>query len=297
MTPDLVPAVVWVNGEQQRPESVHLSAHDRGFTLADAVFETMRVSGGVVFRLDRHLARLRHALATLDIPEPRELRSWVLDAVGAIRVAERSIRLTVTRGIGGPGVAPPTGARPTVIVAVNPLPEWPSAIYEVGLTAHVPSGRRNEHAMTAGLKTVAYTDAVAALLEARRAGADEALFLDTEGHCSEATSSNLFISTGTTLMTPPVSCGALPGITRAAVLELADGFGIPTAECPFGLEELAAADEAFLTSSLRGIAPLVRVGARAIGPGTPGPYARRFIAAYSALVAQECGGTRPRTGS
>ena len=119
--------------------------------------------------------------------------------------------------------------RPTVIVAVNPLPVFPAAIYDAGLTAHVASGRRNERAMTAGLKTLAYTDAVAALLEARRAGADEALFLDTEGHCSEATSSNLFVvDRRRTLVTPPVSCGALPGITRAAVLELARALGMPS---------------------------------------------------------------------
>ena len=108
---------------------------------------------------------------------------------------DASIRLTVTRGIGPAGVPPPDDPHPTVIVAVNPLPVFPAAIYDVGLTAHVASGRRNERAMTAGLKTLAYADAVAAWLEARRAGADEALFLDIEDHCSEATSSNLFVWT------------------------------------------------------------------------------------------------------
>ena len=125
--------------------------------------------------------------------------------------------------------------------------------------------------MTAGLKTLAYVDAVAGLLEARRAGADEALFLDTEGHCSEATASNLFIWTGAELVTPPLSCGVLPGITREAVLELATLRGTrQSAERAFGLDELLAADEAFLTSSLRGVAPLVRVGARADWPRPPG---------------------------
>ena len=143
--------------------------------------------------------------------------------------------------------------------------------------------------MTAGLKTLAYTDAVAALLEARRAGADEALFLDTEAHCSEATSSNLFAWTGTTLVTPPVSCGALPGITRAAVLELASALGVPGTERVFGLDELLGAKEAFLTSSLRGLAPLVQVGAHPIGHGTPGAVTRQLADAYTALIARECG--------
>ena len=134
--------------------------------------------------------------------------------------------------------------------------------------------------MTVGLKTLAYTEAVMALLEAQHAGADEALFLDTKGHCSEATSSNLFVWTGRTLLTPPASCGALPGITRQAVLEVATARGVPTAQRPFGLDHLLDAEEAFLTSSLRGLAPLVRVGGHTIGLGTPGrldPPARRCL--------------------
>jgi branched-chain amino acid aminotransferase len=116
----------------------------------------------------------------------------------------------------------------------------------------VVSCRRNEYAMTAGLKTLAYVDSVAGLLGARRAGADEALFLDTEGHCSEASASNLFIATGTELVTPPLSCGVLPGITRETVIELARAERSAVAERTIGLHEVRAAKEAFLTSSLRG---------------------------------------------
>lgn len=280
---------VWIDGECQAGER-HVSARDRGLTLGDGVFETMRASRGVVFRLDRHMARLARALATLCIDAPPDLRAWVMRAVDAAGPGEASVRLTVTRGAAATGgVAPPPEARPTAIVTIAPMPAFEAAIYDRGLAARVASGRRNEHAMSAGLKTLAYTDAVLALLEARRAGADDALFLDTEGHCSEATSSNLFVWTGTTLVTPPVGCAALPGITRAAVIELAAASRIAAAERAFGLDELHAAKEAFLTSSLRGIAPLVRVGERAIGGGTPGPVTRRIAAAYADLVARECG--------
>jgi branched-chain amino acid aminotransferase len=144
--------------------------------------------------------------------------------------------------------------------------------------------------MTAGLKTLGYIDAVAGMLEARRAGADEALFLDTEGHCSEASASNLFIATGTEIVTPPLSCGVLPGITRETVLELARAERIAVAERVIGLHEVRAAKEAFLTSSLRGIAPLVRIGGKPIGRATPGELTRRLTAAYLALVDRECGG-------
>lgn len=292
---------VWVDGARRAPDAAHVSALDRGLTLADGVFETMRVYGGTVFRLDRHLARLGGALAALEIPPTPGAGDAVLAAVaeaaaGDARLRDAAVRLTVTRGPGG-GVAPPAASgAPTVVVAVLPLPDFPARLYAEGLAAHVASGRRNERAMTAGLKTLAYTDAVAAMLEARRAGADEVLFLDTEGHCSEASASNLFAVAGGALVTPPTSCGALPGITRAAVLELADALGIPAAERAFGPDALLAADEAFLTSSLRELAPLVRVGGRPIGRGAPGPVTRALAAAFAALVRRECGGASGDVG-
>ena len=103
-------SAVWVNGERQSPSGLHISASDRGLTLADGVFETMRAHGGAVFRLDRHLGRLVRGLAALEIPARPELRDWVLDALRAIGVADVSVRLTVTRGTGAGGVAPPVDA-------------------------------------------------------------------------------------------------------------------------------------------------------------------------------------------
>ncbi len=286
MTRELQPAV-WVNGVRHPLDGPHLSSHDRGFTLADGVFETMRAFDGIVFRLERHLARLERALAVLDIPAPPSLRSWVHQAMPDAG-RDAAVRLTVTRGPGDPGVAPPADPRPTVVIAVSAPPRFNAAIYESGVTAHVATGRLNEHAMTAGLKTLAYTDAVVALLEARRAGAQEALLLDTASHCAEATSSNLFVVARGLLVTPPLSCGVLPGVTREAVLGLAERAGVSAAERPVGLDELLGADEAFLTSSLRGIAPLVRIGTHAIGQGRPGTVTARVTEAYRALVAHEC---------
>jgi len=279
---------VWINGVSQPADGPHLSVRDRGVTLADGLFETMRTRNGRVFRLAHHLARLTAGLAALDFPLPPGLERQVLDAVGAAGTGDASIRLTVTRGVGPAGLAPPVDTRPTVIVAVVPMPAFPDALYGDGLTAHVASGRRNQHSMTAGLKTVAYTDSVAALLEARRAGADEAILLDTDGHCSEASASNLFALIDGALVTPPLSCGALPGVTRAVVFELADRLGISSTERVLELEQLCQAGEAFLTSSIRGIAPLVRVGSRAVGPGVPGDVTRTLIDRHAALIRDEC---------
>jgi branched-chain amino acid aminotransferase len=279
---------LWVNGRRQSESTPSLFADDRGLTLGDGVFETMRAYRGRVFRLDEHLARLHHGLRVLAIAAPPELREWVVRSVRDAGV-DVSVRLTVTRGRGAGTLMPAietTAA--TAIVSVTRTASFPARVYETGLSAHVASGRRNERAATAGLKTLAYVDAIVALLEARRAGADEALVLDTESHCSEASASNLFVWTGTLLATPPLSCGALPGITRAATLELARLAGTPTSERPLSLDELLGADEAFLTSSLRGLAPLVRVGRQAIGRGTPGALTRQLAAAYTALVDREC---------
>lgn len=291
MTDELqeLPAI-WVNGDRQRTSASHVSALDRGLTLADGVFETMRIQRGTPFRLDRHLERLSRGLATLEIAEPRELREWVVAAVRSVGVRDAALRVTITRGVGPAGVIPSAErvVHPTVLVAISDLPLFPPRIYERGLSAHVVHGRRNERAMTVGLKTLSYTDSVAGLLAARRAGADEALFLDTEDHCCEASASNLFVAIDGTLVTPPLTCGALPGITRAAVIELAASIRIPVSERPFAVDELASAREAFLTSSLRGVAPLVRVGLQSLGNGDVGPLTRRLMDAYAALREREC---------
>jgi branched-chain amino acid aminotransferase len=282
------PVAIWVNGRRQPSNGVHVSALDRGFTLADGAFETMRVHGGRVFRLERHLARLGHALAVLEISAPPELRDWVIEAARSVEADPASLRVTVSRGIAAGGLAPPDMVSPTVVVTAAPMPAFSQAIYEQGLAAVVASGRRNERAATAGLKTTAYTDCIAALIEARRRGAGEAILLDTEDHCSEATASNLFVWTGGELLTPPVSCGALPGITRASILELAGVLGIPCTERPVSLDDLRRAQEAFLTSSLRAVVPLVRLDGDPIGSGAPGACTRRLAGAYADLVAREC---------
>lgn len=307
---------VWVNGMRVAPRAPAVRADDRGLLLADGLFETMRARRGVVFRLDQHLARLGRSLDAFGIPEAAGLAAHVQDvvreamrdvmddAVGESvhaaaasaphaaaharpdRTGEAAVRLTVTRGVGA-GVLPPRDARPTVIVAVNPFPQLPPTLRTDGLRAHLASGRRNEHAPSAGHKTLAYTDAVLALAEAHRVGCDDALLLDTAGHCAEASASNLFAVRGDRLVTPPVACGALPGITRAIVLALAPTLGFAVEERVLEPDELQAADEAFLTSALRGIAPLVAVGGAAIGTGRPGEGTRALHAAHAALVRAE----------
>jgi len=154
----------WLNGVSQDAAGPHLSAGDRGFLLADGVFETMHAHGGRIFRLDSHLARLTRGLAILNIPVPPDLRDWVMDAVQSAGRSKVSVRLSISRGAGPGGLLPPENLRPTALVSVTPFPVFPPATYTSGLTAHIASGRRNERSMTNGLKVLAYTDAIVALL-------------------------------------------------------------------------------------------------------------------------------------
>lgn len=292
-----VAPLIWVNGRPTDATTPQLTVLDRGFTLADGLFETMRAYGGAVFRLGRHLERLQRGAGRLGIPIPPGLRATVVASMRTAASAglrEASVRLTVSRGPAPPGIAPPGTPEPTLVFAVHPLPRFPETLYTQGVSACALASRRNERAASVGMKTLGYTENILGLLEAQTQGADEGLFLDTEGHLSEATSSNLFIFVRGALVTPPLSCGVLPGVTREAVFELAVALGIAVEERALGPEELYAASEAFLTSSLREIVPLVRLTGSGlppgpIGRGVPGAVTERIRAAYADLVRRECG--------
>ena len=297
--------MVWVNGERMPSDAMHVSALDRGFTLADGIFETMLVRYGVIFRLERHLDRLRNGASVLRIGLPYSIRDWTDEpAYAAAGAAARAsgmetatVRLTLSRGPAAHGLAPRESTTGEVVVVAGALPEFPASLYEHGLSALTASARRDERALTSGVKTLAYTETIAALGRARDDGVDDVIFLDTEGHVSEASASNVFMVSGGTFVTPPLSCGVLPGITREAVIELAATLDIQVMERPIEPSELAGADEAFLTSSLRGIAPLARLDGRAIGSGSVGPLTRQLSAAYAELVESECARERRRLGS
>ncbi len=292
-------ARVWLNGQLLDAAHATLSVADRGFLLGDGLFETMRAYGGRVFRLRAHIARLTDGAQRLGIPLPDGLAAAVLATLHANDLGEAAIRLTVSRGAAGPGLEPPPETSPTIVISVRPYRADP-ALYEDGLRAAVASARLDGRRLTAGLKHTGYLEAILAVRQARAAGADEALFLDGEGHVAEASASNIFAVVGGGLWTPPLSCGSLPGITRAAVSELAAGLGLDVREEPLPLPALAGADEAFLTSSLREIVPLVALDGVPIGPAEPavgrtpvsrpGPITLRLLDAYRRLARSEPAG-------
>ena len=279
---------VWLNGRIVDGGAAVVTVHDRGFRLADGLFETMRAYGGTVFCLNAHMERLHRGARRIGLELPDGLERAVAETLAANGLRSAAVRLVVTRGAGGDGLLPPRPATPTTVVTARPyVPEerW----YRSGLRAIIASGRVNEHSATAGLKHLGYGENLMARSEAHDAGCEEALLLNTAGHLAEATVCNIFVRVDRVLLTPAVSCGALPGITRKAVLELGPPLGLEVREEALDPEILAQADEAFLTNSLREIVPLVAVDDVPVGAGRPGTVTLRLLEAYRALVRSETG--------
>lgn len=277
---------VWIGGALRNAAEATVSVADRGFTLGDGLFETLRVYDGVPFRLAAHLERLAAGARRIGIPFPDGLPDAVWATLAANGLRDAAVRVTLTRGAGERGLAPPASPLPTLVVVARPYqPE--AGLYRNGISAVIASGRLNEHASTAGLKHLGYLPSVLALMEARAAGADDALLRNTAGHLAEATASNLFLVRSGVLHTPPLASGPLPGITRAAVLEVAERLGIRIDTAPLPPEALDGAEEVFLTGSLREIVPVVQVGAKRVGDGRPGPLTRRLLTAYRELARTE----------
>ncbi|MSQ40465.1 MAG: hypothetical protein EXR55_02145 [Dehalococcoidia bacterium] len=291
--PDTLSSVLFVNGRFVTEEEPAISALDRGFTLGDGVFETMRSANGRVFRLSQHLERLHQGATVLKLPLPQEEKLAVAlqEVLSRIAGAPAIMRLTITRGIDkGRGIAIPATSTPTIAIRAGPFVPLPGEAYNQGFRAFVSSLRRNETSPLSRIKSCNYGDNILAREEARERGYDEALLLNTRGDVACATTANLFMVTRGKLSTAPVESGILPGITRACILDLASSLQIPTDETSFTLTSLLQADEAFLTNTAIGIMPLTRVGEHAIGSGKPGPVTQKLAAAYEKQLEAELSG-------
>jgi branched-chain amino acid aminotransferase len=273
--------MLWLNGRLVAADAARIDPSDRGFLLGDGLFETMRAAGGRVPLLGRHLARLRAGAALLGLPVPLDdaglaaAASALLEAEG---LRDAAIRLTLTRGPGPRGLLPPPAPAPTVLLAAFPLPAPPPP----ARAAFVQVTRRNERSPLSRLKALGYLDNLLALQEARAAGTDEPILLNTAGRLACAATANLFLIAGGTLLTPPLAEGVLPGITRALVLELARGLGVACREVPLPPEHLARAEGAFLTSSLAGMRAITYLDGQPLGDGTPHPLAEMLQTAWQA---------------
>jgi branched-chain amino acid aminotransferase len=285
---------VWVDGALLPADGLHLSAFDRGFQLGDGVFETLRARAGHPTELAEHLARLRRSASGLDIELGASLEADLARGIAELltaagmdgRDADASIRITVSRGaVTSRGLLPAETATPTVVIQAWPVPPPPAGHLELGLHLVSSTVRRDPTNPLVTLKTTSRADYVFARLEARRAGADDALFLTVDGRLSEATSANIFLVRGAELATPGLDCAILPGTTRTWILGWAVAAGLNPFEGSLLPADLAAADEAFLCSSVAGILPVTRFDSAPIGTGRPGPWTARARDAREAFIA------------
>lgn len=253
--------MIYFNGQILAPESVRISPADRGFLLADGLFETMRVDDGQVLSLCEHWARLKKSADFLEIPVPldcRELEKIISELLTCNDLAGQNagLRLTLTRGCGPRGLLPPAGPDPTIMMTAFPLP----ALDPEPVRVRVVEIRRNEFSPLAQIKSLNYLDNILAKMAAVKARAEEAVLLNSKGHVAEASAANIFLVTGRGLATPRIADGALPGIMRQKVITLAEKLNITVEERIITAEELESAAEIFLTNSLIKIQPVNRLG-------------------------------------
>lgn len=273
---------LWLDGELVEAGNAHIAPNDRGFLLGDGLFETLLVLEGRPVLIDAHVTRLAAAAEILAIPlplSPAALKAACMKLLAAnvLDTAPRaSLRVTLTRGPGPRGIAVPPELSPTLLITSAPGAEPPESV-----SAVISTIRRNTSSPAAQLKALPYLDNVFAKEEAKRAGADEAILLDTQGHLACASVGNVFFWEGKTLVTPTTDGPILPGITRASVLTLARKLGVETEEGRIAPDRLLAADGIFLTNSLTGLLPVEKMDGREIPAH---PETQRLSDAYEAFI-------------
>jgi branched-chain amino acid aminotransferase len=283
---------IYLNGRFVDREDARISVFDHGFLYGDGVFEGIRAYHGRVFRLWEHVERLYRSARSILLTVPlsqEELGQVILETCRQNQIAGGYIRVVVSRGPGDLGIDPRNCKdAATVIVIADKLTMYPQRMYDEGMEVITTSTRRNSPAaLDPNIKSLNYLNNILAKIEVNRAGVGEGIMLNGDGYVAEATGDNVFIVERGTLATPPVYIGILEGITRNAVLGLAQQLQIPYVEKVFTLTTLYNCDECFLTGTGAEVIPVIRVDERVIGDGRPGPLTKSLIQAFRALVAAE----------
>jgi branched-chain amino acid aminotransferase len=280
--------VAYLNGSLIPTSQARVSVLDYGFLFGYGLYETIRAYEGKLFRLDAHLKRLEDsALKTGIRLDLTALRRGVLDTVKANGFSDTRVRITVSIGEGTITPNPASCQTPTVLVLAGEYHPFTRDKYEQGFSVVVSAIRRNSRSPVTFMKSANSMENMLARQQARESGADESLFLNDRGYVTEASGSNVFVVEDTVVKTPRLKNGILPGVTRAAVVEVAGQTGLEIRESDLRLSELLAADEAFLSNSLIEVMPLTLVDGRAIGGGGVGSITRRIAKAYRELVVSE----------
>ena len=289
-SPNAKEAMIYIDGQFLAEADAKISVFDHGLLYGDGIFEGIRFYNGRVFRLEEHLARLWDSARSicLEIPIDREeMTSALLETIRQNGLREGYIRLIVTRGVGNLGLNPAQCKRPSVIIIATTIALYPKEIAEAGLTVVTCATRRTgAAALNPAVKSLNYLNNVMARIEANLAGADEALMLNDAGHVAECTADNVFIVKNEQIFTPPISAGALRGITRSVVFDIAAELKLKITETDITRHDVFVADECFLTGTAAELIPVIKADGRLIGAGKPGPITKKMITRFRELTSE-----------
>ena len=276
------------------PGEASVSVFDRGFLYGDSVYETLRTAGGRPVELARHLDRLRRSALGIGLENPFDdaaLRAAIAATHAASGNADSYVRVIVTRGTGPLMLDPRVSSSPLLVVLVQELRLPAPALYEAGLSVRIVDVHKiSARSLDPTLKTGNYLNSIQALRQAAESAAEDAILCSPAGDVAEGATSNVFMVRAGELLTPALATGLLEGITRALVLALATELGIGWRETKIWPDELRAADEVFLTSSVRGAMPVTTLDGQRVGAGGVGPVTRRILTRYQAYIDAVAGG-------
>ena len=282
---------IFLGGQFVRKEDAVVSVFDHGFLYGDGVFEGIRVYDGNVFKLDEHLERLYNSAQSimLNIPyDKEEMQQIIVDTVKKNELASAYIRVVVSRGPGNLGLDPSSCSTPQIIVIAESLALFPKELYKRGLRIGSVASRRNRpDVLSPQVKSLNYLNNILVKLEANQAGVDEALMLNDQGYVTEGSADNIFIVKNNKIFTPPVYVGALEGITRNAIINLARREGYTLEEIPFTRHDVYIADEVFLTGTAVEVIAVVEADGRQINDGIPGVVTDHLLDSFREMVATD----------
>jgi branched-chain amino acid aminotransferase len=279
---------IYIDGEFFDQADAKVSVFDHGLLYGDGVFEGIRFYNGRVFRMEAHMDRLWESARSICIEIPisrEEMDEALLETIRQNDLRDGYVRLIVTRGVGNLGLNPVHCKRPSVIIIASTVALYSEEVFRRGLTVVTVATRRMGPAtLNPAIKSLNYLNNVLARIEANLANADEALMLNDAGNIAECTADNVFVVKRGQIMTPPITAGALRGITRSVVFDIAAELDIKISEPDLTRHDLYIADEAFLTGTAAEVIPMIKVDGRTIGDGKPGPITQRTIARFRELT-------------
>ena len=279
---------IFIDGRYYDERSAKVSVLDHGLLYGDGIFEGIRAYNGRVFRLKEHIDRLFYSAKAILLTIPMshaDITQAVIQTCRRNKIRDGYIRLVVTRGVGTLGLNPNRCKNPSIIIIADKIQLYPPELYQKGMAIiTVPTVRNLHSALNPAIKSLNYLNNILAKIEANNAGCEEAIMLNAEGYVSECTGDNIFIVKNGHVSTPPLSAGALYGITRQVVIEMAQEASHTVSEPNLTRYDVFNADECFLTGTGAEIVPIVKVDGRVIGSGKPGPVTQKLVARYRALT-------------